>query len=100
MKPSKVLSFVAGLIVLVLPASNVQGQVVNFTGTERLARPTDHSITLNVVSSSALDAYIEYGTTSGSYSNATAIVSQAANVPIVIVIDGLSANTKYYYRLR
>jgi hypothetical protein len=97
-KPSQVRSFVAGLIFLILPSANVLGQ--SFTGTELLARPTDHSITLNVVSSSALDAYVEYGTTSGSYSNATSIVTQAANAPVVIVMDGLSANTKYYYRLR
>jgi hypothetical protein len=98
MKPSKVFSVVAGLIVLMLPASNVRGQT--FTGQELLARPTDHSVTLNVVSSSALDAYIEYGTSSGAYTNTTSTVSQAANEPIVIVMDGLSANTKYYYRLR
>jgi len=72
---------------------------IAFTGTELLARPTDHSITLNVVSSSALDAYIHYGTSSGVYTNSTSIVSQVANEPIVIVIDGLSANTKYYYQL-
>jgi hypothetical protein len=100
MKPSKVLSTVAGLIVLILPASNVRGQVVNFSGTELLARPTDHSITLNVVCSShALDAYVEYGTSGGVYTGTTSTVSKAANEPIVIVIDGLGANTKYYYRL-
>ena len=98
MKPSKVFSVVAGLIVLMLPVSNVRGQ--SFTGQELLGRPTDHSITLNVVSSSALDAYIECGTSSGVYTNTTSTVSKAANEPIVIVIDGLSANTKYYYRLR
>src|ERR1035437_17062 len=71
-----------------------------FTGTELLARPTDHSITLNVVSSSALDAYVEYGITSGAYSDTTSHVSQAANLPIVIVLNGLSADATYYYRLR
>jgi hypothetical protein len=71
-----------------------------FTGTELLARPTDHSITLNVVSSSALDAYIEYGTSSGIYTDTTSPITQSANEPLVIVLDGLSANTKYYYRLR
>jgi hypothetical protein len=90
---------VTRMIVLMLAAPNVQGQV-SFTGQELLARPTDHSITLNVVASSALDAYIEYGTTSGDYTSATSTVSQAANEPTVIVIDGLSADTKYYYRLR
>lgn len=71
-----------------------------FTGTELLACPTDHSITLNVVSSSALDAYVEYGITSGSYSDTTLHFSQAANQPIVIVLTGLTADTIYYYRLR
>jgi hypothetical protein len=73
---------------------------VSFPGPELLGRPTNRSITLNIVSSSALDAYIEYGTSSGAYTNTTSTVSQAANEPIVIVIDGLTANTKYYYRLR
>jgi hypothetical protein len=97
MKPFRVLSLTTGCIILMLRISDVQGQ--SFTGQELLARPTDHSITLNVVSSSALDAYVKYGTTSGVYIDSTSTVSQAANVPIVIVIDGLSANTQYYYRL-
>jgi len=73
---------------------------VTFTGTELLSRPTDHSITLNVVSSSALDAYVEYGTLPGNYVNKTDTLSQVANEPIVIVITGLTADTKYYYRFR
>ena len=64
-----------------------------------MGRPTNHSITLNVVSNASLEAYIEYSTTSGVYTNMTPTVSQAANDPIEIVIDGLSENTKYYYRL-
>ena len=71
-----------------------------FTGPELLARPTDHSITLNVVSSSALEAYVEYSITSGDYSDTTLHVSQPANQPILIVLTGLTADTKYYYRLR
>jgi hypothetical protein len=100
MKPSKVLSLFAGLIILIFAASDVQGQAVTFLGPELLARPTDQSITLNAVSNTALEAYVEYGTSSGSYAYATAHVSKAANEPIVIAINGLSANTKYYYRLR
>ena len=72
---------------------------VDFTGTGLLGRPTNHSITLNVVAANtALDAYVKYGTTSGVYIDSTTIVSKAANDPIEIVIDELSANTKYYYR--
>ena len=71
-----------------------------FTGTELLARPTDQSMTISVVSSSSLDAYIEYGITSGIYTDATSQVTQTANQPIVIELTGLTADTKYYYRLR
>jgi hypothetical protein len=99
MKPFKVLSPMTGFIVLMLAVSDAQGQT--FTGPELLARPTDHSITLNVVcSSNTLDAYVEYGTSTGVYTGTTSTVTKAANEPIVIVIDGLSANTRYYYRLR
>ncbi|MDR3666375.1 MAG: metallophosphoesterase [Ignavibacteriaceae bacterium] len=71
-----------------------------FTGTELLARPTDKSITISIVSSSALEAYIEYGITSGAYTNETSHVTQTANLPIVIDLTGLTADTKYYYRFR
>jgi hypothetical protein len=99
MKPSRVLSLFAGLIILISASSDVQGQTVTFAGPELLARPTDHSITLNVVGHNALEAYVEYGTSSGSYPDTTTHASKAADEPIVIVIDGLSANTEYYYRL-
>ena len=79
--------------------TNTAPITANFTGQELLGRPTDHSITLNVVSSSAIQAYIEYGTTSGTYTNTTLTESQPANEPVVIVIDGLTADTKYYYKL-
>ena len=87
-------------ILLFCLVSVTESVAQSFTGQELLARPTDHSITLNVVSSSALDAYVECGVSSGIYTIITSTVSQVANEPIVIVIDGLSANTKYYYRLR
>jgi hypothetical protein len=87
-------------VLLLCLVSVTESVAQTFTGTELLARPTDHSITLNVVSSSALYAYVECGLSSGLYTITTSTVNKAANEPIVIVIDGLSANTKYYYRLR
>jgi hypothetical protein len=72
---------------------------VSFTGSELLGRPTNNSITLNVIADMDIDAYVEYGTTSGSYPDATSTVSGTANEPLEIVIDGLEANTRYYYRL-
>ena len=93
------ISYFYWIIIFCLISFNVSF-TQTFTGTELLARPTDRSITLNVVSSSGLEAYVEYGLTSGAYSNTTSHFTQAANLPIVIVVDGLSADTKYYYRLR
>ena len=71
---------------------------VNFTAPELLGRPTDHSVTINLVANTALQAYFKYGTTSGVYPNQTSTQSAAANEPIEAVIDGLTANTRYYYR--
>ena len=44
---------------------------ITFSGTELLGRPTDHSITVNVLADTALDVYFEYGIASGIYTNQT-----------------------------
>ena len=66
--------------------------------TEMLGRPTDNSIWVYAVSGFATDAYVQYGTVSGVYPNSTSIASFAATDSIAIVVSGLSADTKYYYR--
>jgi hypothetical protein len=86
------------ILLCLVPVSVSIGQT--FTGTELLGRPTDHTITINVVSSSALEAYAEYGITSGAYTDTTTHISQSANQPIVIELTGLTTDTKYYYRIR
>ena len=70
-----------------------------FTGPELLGRPTHNSVTVNVVANAALDAYFEYGTSPGVYDGQTGIITSEANEPIVAVMDGLQANTLYYYRM-
>lgn len=89
------------LLTLIIFSSSIQlfAQAVSFTGQELLGRPTNSSITINVVANQPLDAYVEYGTQSGTYSGQTAIVSSAANEPVEILIPGLQTNTKYYYRM-
>ncbi len=72
---------------------------VNFTGQELLCRPTNSSVTINVVADQPLDAYFEYGTQPGVYTAQTDVVSSAANEPIKVVITGLQNNTLYYYRM-
>jgi hypothetical protein len=89
---------------LVLASIDVTAQVA-FPGPELLGRPTDHSVTINVVANAAIEAYFEYGTTSGGpyvtypSSGAANPLSAAANVPLVLLLNGLGSNTRYFYRM-
>ena len=64
-----------------------------------LGVPTDKSVTFNALSDKTLDAYIAYGTSANALTKVTATHEYAANTPIEIVIDGLSANTQQFYQL-
>jgi hypothetical protein len=72
----------------------------DFIATEILGRPTDTSITVNVVPAIAMEIYYEVGTASGAYTLQTAPQTAAANAPLETLIDGLQPNTRYYYRIR
>lgn len=65
-----------------------------------LGRPTDTSITASILSDVQLNAYIEYGTVSGTYTNTTPIFLSVAGMPDEIELHNLVANTKYFYRLQ
>ncbi len=64
-----------------------------------LGRPEDSSITANIIPDLNGEFYIEYGSSSGSYTVQTTTYSATASTPIEIVIGSLSANTRYYYRI-
>jgi hypothetical protein len=104
MKPSRMLPFAIVLVAITLLSSAARGQV-SFPGPELLGRPEATSVTINVVANVAIDAYFEYGTQSGVYtqtnpvSGAAGPVSTAANVPLVVALAGLSADTQYFYRM-
>ena len=80
--------------------THVQAAEITFTGQELLGRPTDTSISVSIVPDSAISLYYEYGTTSGVYTGQTATSAAVAGQPKVVVISGLAANTKYYYRMQ
>ncbi len=82
-----------------LPTQPQQASALTFTGSELLGRPTDSSITVNVLADEALEMYLEYGTVSGNLTQQTTAVFSTANVPIDLEINGLQSNTRYYYRL-
>lgn len=65
-----------------------------------LGRPTDKSMTLSVLFDQNIEYQIEYGTQSGSYPNKTSLLSESANIPKEFDLEGLSKNTRYFYRLQ
>ena len=67
---------------------------------EVLGRPTDRSITANVLPAKAGDIVVEYGTAPGAYTARTAARNAAAGIPAEILIDGLAPNTRYWWRVR
>ena len=71
-----------------------------FIGPELLGRPTDESVTVNALSLLTLEAYFEFGPGSGTYADQTSTNVYPAQSPIEVVMDGLSPNTRYFYRIR
>ena len=72
----------------------------DFFATEILGRPTNTSVTVNIVPAKNLEIYFEYGTASGNFTNQTAQVTANANAPIESLMDKLAPNTRYFYRAR
>jgi hypothetical protein len=70
-----------------------------FTATELLGRPTDSSVTVNVLAEQDLEVYFEYGTEPGVYTAQTGVTEFPGGDPIEAVIGGLQSNTRYYYRM-
>jgi hypothetical protein len=71
-----------------------------FVGKELLGRPTDRSVTVRAMSLIPLEAYFEYGSVSGVFDRQTAVVAYAGGSSIEAVLDYLSPDTRYYYRMR
>jgi phosphodiesterase/alkaline phosphatase D-like protein len=97
-KPTVLLVLIVFLSSLLATIGTVHA-AVTFTAPELLARPMDHSVTVNVVASQNIEAYFQYGTASGGYTNQTSTATSTGGTPLQVVIDGLSANTRYYYRM-
>jgi uncharacterized repeat protein (TIGR02543 family) len=94
-----VMVFVASL----LPISSgvlADAMPITFTGEEMLGRPTDNSITINVVPDENVDIYYQCGTSSGNYLIETPVLSATAGEPHEVLIGGLAPNTLYYYRMQ
>jgi hypothetical protein len=66
-----------------------------------LGRPTDRSVTINLMSLLDIDVYAEIGAEPGQYTGASEPMLRCkAHKGIDLVIDGLDPGTLYHYRLR
>jgi hypothetical protein len=68
------------------------------TFNEILGRPTDKSMTISVLFSEVVQVYVEYGTAQGAFSQSTATITSLPETPVVMELQPLLANTRYYYR--
>jgi hypothetical protein len=64
-----------------------------------LGCPTDKSVVVSILSAEGFDGYIEYGASSGGYTNKSSTLKITAGKPFDIVLDKLKADTRYFYRL-
>lgn len=64
-----------------------------------LGCPTDKSVIVSILSAENIDGYIEYGTSSGNYTEKTEKISISAEKPAEIVLNNLKSNKQYFYRL-
>lgn len=90
------MKYVIATILFLNAATIARGQ--NFS--ELLGRPTDTSVTANVLFDAAVELYWEYGTSTATYPTQTAHYNTSANVPLEKTFQNLLADTKYYYRVR
>jgi len=65
-----------------------------------LGRPTDKSVTANVLSADALEGYIEYGIKPGKYSHKTGTITFTAGKPVEVTLDQLKQDKQVWYRFR
>ena len=70
-----------------------------FVTEQILGRPTDKSMTINIVPKKNLQIYFEYGVTPSVYTGQTDVQTSTPNVPVVITLTNLTPNTRYFYRI-
>ncbi|MBU0617291.1 MAG: metallophosphoesterase [Planctomycetes bacterium] len=86
---------------VVSPALELYPSVAStFLAQEMLGRPSDHSVTVNALSLLTLEVYFDCGTGPGQYTQQTAVESCPGQTPFEVVLDQLSADTEYCYRMR
>lgn len=71
-----------------------------FRGSAILGSPTPESIRLNIYAADQSgQVYAAYGAAPGAYSRVAGPISLQAGTPAELTLDGLSGNSRYFYRL-
>jgi 3',5'-cyclic AMP phosphodiesterase CpdA len=65
-----------------------------------LGRPTNSSISLNILPKAGAELSVLYGTAAGAYDQRSASVPSKAGIPVEIELAGLKADTQYYYTVQ
>lgn len=68
-----------------------------FLGNELLGRPTDHSVTVNLIPAIDMDLYARFGPDPGQMTWRTPTISVAAGQPAELVLGTLAPNRRYWY---
>ncbi|NWJ96501.1 MAG: metallophosphoesterase [Chloroflexi bacterium] len=68
-------------------------------GSAILGIPTSNSIVINMLAEKGMAALVDYGTKSGSYDLKTNIAKSEQGEPVIIKLNQLKSNTKYFYRV-
>lgn len=71
-----------------------------FPGSAILGAPTATSVTLSLLSSTALAVYVEYGAASARYTARTATTTLAPQLPGFVALTGLRPDAVTWYRIR
>jgi hypothetical protein len=84
------------------PKELIAATTITFTGEELLGKPTDSSITINIIPNASIEYHYQYGTSPGSYTAQTITwtTTGVSGQPHEVTITGLTPNTCYYYRMR
>ncbi|HSN95240.1 MAG TPA: metallophosphoesterase [Anaerolineaceae bacterium] len=84
----------------VQPQKALAQTAVTFSGQEFLARPTDTSITINVIPDSAIELFYEYKKDTEVGYSSTPIITASAAASTNVVISGLAPDTQYDYHMQ
>jgi hypothetical protein len=71
----------------------------DFLASPIFGRPTDTSLTVNVVPARTMELFFEYGTALGVYASQTPAQQGTAGVPLETTLTGFQPNTRYYIRV-